>query len=190
MRTETKPGGCHLGPFSLDSGCAQTTRSLELNTLGSSSPPLMLSTSSSTSPLSGVCREMNKSSSSKACSCPDPESEVKSELNYLEHCLTPSLFPKIWAGTESEISPGHYISSSFTLGMKVLPLIVLPDFLRLALSVHPHAVPWSQDFKERLQVTRLLTNARVPCEIYKAGNGFRKWDFFQYMVFILSIFKP
>lgn len=86
LQTETKPGRCHHRPCSLDSGYAQTTRSLELNTLGSSSPPLMLSTSSSTSSLSGVCREVNKSSSSKSCSCRDPELEVKSELNYLEHC--------------------------------------------------------------------------------------------------------
>lgn len=130
LQMERKPGRCHHRPFSLDSGYAQTTRSLELNTLRSSSPPLMLSTSSSTSSLNGVCREVNKSSSSKSCSCPDPELEVQSELNYLERCLTPSLFPKIWAGTENEISPGHYISSSFALGMSVL-----------ALCAHPHSVP-------------------------------------------------
>lgn len=174
LQTETKLGRSCCKPLSLDSGCTQTTRSLELNTLRSSSLPLMLSTPSSTSSLNGVCREINKSSSSKSCSCPDPESEVKSELNYLEHCLPPSLFPKIWAGTESEISPGHYISSSFTLGMKVLPLIVLPDFLRLALSATHTLSLEAQDIKESLQVTRLLTNACVRFEIYKTGNGFRK----------------
>jgi hypothetical protein len=136
----------------------------------------MLSAPSSTSSFSSVCREINKSSSSKSCSCPDPESEVKSELNYLEYCPPrPSMSPKPWAGTESEISPGHYISSSFTLGMKVLPLPILPDFLSPA-PAHTHAGPWSQDFKDSLQVTRLWTNACS--QICKTGNGFRKWDFF------------
>ena len=82
------------------------------------------------------------SSWAESCFCPDPESKVTSEMDKPEHCLSPSLFPK--SGQEQRVKSLQDITSVplLPLAWKVLPLIVLPDFLRLAPSAHPSTEPW------------------------------------------------